>query len=172
MEYWERKTRLDSPEGDYMAGYKNSSSAELGWTITYVAGKPFKANYLYKGNAPHLFRIEFGEDGKTNNVFSKLESYEASIGFKDGFIVFANITPDKNKTSTNINYKNGKLTSISLFEDNSPVDMKNYYENGNLAGHVMYNSNGKMEGLITKYYENANLASSGEQYKKRRSLCQ
>jgi len=162
LEYWERKTREDSPEGDYMAGYKNSSSAQLGWTIEYVGGKLLKANYLYKGNAPHLFRIEFGEDGKTKSVFSRLENYEASIGFKDGYIAFANITPDKNETSTNINYKNGKLSSITLFKDTRPFDFKRYYDNGNLKSHWMVNSDGKREGTTTEYYENGNLAKSIE----------
>ena len=162
MEYWERKTREDSPEGDYMAGYKNSSGGVLGWTIEYKAGKPLRAMYTYRGTAHYLFTVEFSEDGKIKNMSSELENYQVSIGFKDGYINYANITPDKNETGTNTNYKNGKLSSISLYEDRRLVDMKYYYENGNLAGHHMANANGNMEGTATNYYENGNLDSSYE----------
>ena len=163
MEYWERKTREDSPEGDYMAGYKNSSGGVLGWTIEYKAGKPLRAIYTLSGKCTIIYlQIEFGEDGKTKNMSSELENYQASIGFKDGYINYANITPDKNETGTNTNYKNGKLSSISLYEDRRLVDTKYYYDNGNLAGHTMTNANGNHEGTITHYYENGNLEFSYE----------
>ena len=151
---------IKSSEGDYMECYENSSGELVGWRISYKAGKPVNAEYLNKPVSPYLFTIGFGEDGKIENLASRLENYEATIRFRDGYIFNASITPDNNKTATIINYKNGKISIVNLLKNRMLVDMKQYYDNGNLASHYMNNSNGNVEGAWTSYHENGNLATS------------